>query len=76
MKKYDLCVPNILNDNEKLKKCLNFADVTTFSSTLTCEDNSLEGYSFITIFIIGIIVIAVLVLSITVIYYNICVFRK
>ena len=71
---YDLCVPNTLEDTEKLNQCLNFGDVTTFSATSSCEDNNLEGYSFITIFIITIIVLAVLVLSISVIYYNICVF--
>lgn len=72
-KKYELCLPNTLSDVDKLKYCQNFADITDFSNTSNCDDNSLEGYSTITVFIIGFIVIGVLVLSITVIYYNISV---
>jgi hypothetical protein len=72
-KRYELCLPNSISDVEKLKYCQNFADITDFANTSNCEDNSLEGYSTITFFIIGTIVIGVLVLSISVIYYNISV---
>jgi hypothetical protein len=45
--------------------------VTTFRNTGTCEYDDLEGYSSLTVFIIGIAVIIVLVFSISIIYYNI-----
>jgi hypothetical protein len=70
-KQYELCVPYTVSDKEKLEKCLSFNGVTTYKSTGICEYDDLDGYSSITVFVIGLAVIFVLVFSLAVIYYNI-----
>ncbi len=68
---YELCVPYTVSGEEKLEKCLKFNNVTTYRPTGECEFDSLDGYSSLSIFLIGIAVIVVLVLSLAVIYYNV-----
>jgi hypothetical protein len=71
VKQYELCVPYTVTDREKLEKCQSFTGVTTYRPTGICEYDDLDGYSSLTVFIIGLAVIAVLVFSLAVIYYNI-----
>jgi hypothetical protein len=68
---YDLCVPYIIPDKERLEMCSNFNGVTTYRSSGTCEYDDLDGYSSSTVFLIGIAAVIVLVFSLTIIYYNI-----
>ena len=71
MRLHDLCLPYTVTDKEKLDKCLSFSGVTTYRPTGICEYDDLDGYSSITVFIIGLAVIVVLVFSLAVIYYNV-----
>lgn len=71
VKLHDLCLPYTVTDKEKLDKCLSFSGVTTYRPTGICEYDDLDGYSSITVFIIGLAVIVVLVFSLAVIYYNV-----
>ena len=70
-KEYELCVPYTVTDKEKLEKCLSFTGVTTYKPTGQCEYDDLDGYSSISVFLIGLVVIVILVFCLAVIYYNI-----
>ena len=64
-------MPYFVTDKEKKERCLNFQGATTYRPTGDCEYDDLEGYSSLTVILIGIGVIAILVFSVTVIYYNV-----
>jgi len=68
---YELCVPYTVSGEEKYQKCTKFNGVTTYRPSQECEYDNLDGYSSLTIFVIGIAVILVLVCSLAVIYYNV-----
>ena len=72
---HELCIPYYLTDNEKLNRCQNFNNVNSFQSSGKCEYDDLEGFGFITIFIIFIIVIGIIIFSVSAIYYNIYLYK-
>ena len=70
---FDLCLINNLTEEEKETICQEFDGVNSHNhnSKYKCNFDDLEGYSFLTVFIIFILSVAVIVFSVMVVYYNV-----